>query len=155
MRAIIQRVSGAGVSVSGSPRRAIGPGLLALLGVCDKDGEAEALFLAEKTVRLRIFCDEAGLMNRSLLDANGAALVVSNFTLYADCRKGRRPSFTEAARPEQAIPLYERFVAALSEAGVSEVVTGNFGADMQVDLVNDGPVTIMLDTDEIMPKRGR
>jgi D-tyrosyl-tRNA(Tyr) deacylase len=145
MRAVLQRVSEASVEVDGRIVGRTGPGLLVLLGVGRGDGEAEALLLAEKTARLRIFADEAGKFNRSLLDCGGGALVISQFTLYADARKGRRPSFTDAAPPELAAPLVERYCAALGALGVP-VETGVFGAMMRVALVNEGPVTITLDT---------
>ena len=140
MRAVCQRVSRAEVRPGG----AIGAGLCVLLGVSRADGEEEAVRLAGKVARLRVFEDEAGKFARSLLDVGGAALVVSQFTLLADTAKGNRPSFTDAATPEQAEPLYERFSAELRELGVP-VETGVFGARMQVELVNDGPVTIVLE----------
>ena len=140
MRAVVQRVSNARVT----PGRAVGAGLCILLGVAEGDDEATADRLAGKVARLRIFEDEAGKFDRSLLDTGGAALVVSQFTLIADTAKGNRPSFTGAAPPERAQPLYERFAAALRQLGVP-VETGVFGARMQVELVNDGPVTIVLD----------
>jgi len=146
MRAVIQRVREATVSVDGVALGQIGRGLLVLLGVGDGDGPAEAALLAEKTARLRIFPDDQGRFNRALLDVEGSALVVSQFTLYADLRRGRRPSFSEAAPPEVAAPLVEAFVAALRQHGVT-VATGSFGAHMQVALVNDGPVTIILDSE--------
>lgn len=124
---------------------AVGPGLLVLLGVGQGDGVAEARLLAEKTAQLRIFADEAGRFDRSLIDIGGAALVVSQFTLYADTRKGRRPSFTDAAPPEVAAPLVEAYAAAMRELGVP-VAMGVFGASMRVALVNEGPVTISLDS---------
>ena len=145
MRAILQRVSEASVEVDGVVVGRSGPGLLVLLGVGHGDGEAQAHSLAEKSARLRIFADEAGKFNRSLLDSAGSALVVSQFTLYADTRRGRRPGFTDAAPPELAAPLVEAFCAALRALGVP-VETGSFGANMRVALVNDGPVTIILDT---------
>ncbi len=145
MRAILQRVSEASVEVDGRIVGRTGPGLLVLLGVGRGDGEAEAKLLAEKTAQLRIFADEAGKFNRSLLDTGGGALVISQFTLYADTRKGRRPSFTDAAPPELAAPLVEQYCAALRALGV-HVETGVFGALMRVALVNEGPVTISLDT---------
>jgi D-tyrosyl-tRNA(Tyr) deacylase len=145
MRAILQRVSEASVEVEGQIVGRTGPGLLVLLGVGRGDGEAEATLLAEKTAQLRIFADEGGKFNRSLLDSAGGALVISQFTLYADTRKGRRPSFTDAAPPELAAPLVERYCAALRALGV-QVETGVFGAAMRVALVNEGPVTITLDT---------
>jgi D-tyrosyl-tRNA(Tyr) deacylase len=145
MRAILQRVSEASVEVDGVIVGRSGPGLLVLLGVGHGDGEAQARSLAEKSARLRIFADEAGKFNHSLLDIAGSALVVSQFTLYADTRRGRRPGFTDAAPPELAAPLVEAFCAALRALGVP-VETGSFGANMRVALVNDGPVTIILDT---------
>ena len=155
MRAVLQRVKSASVSIEGKTAGAIGPGFLVLLGVAPQDTQEECDFLLDKILGLRVFEDEAGKMNRSLCDRGGALLVVSQFTLYADCRKGRRPSFTGAARPETAVPLYERFLAGARQAGVP-TECGEFGADMLVSLENDGPVTILLDTDEIMPgKRAR
>mgnify|MGYP001851760141 FL=1 len=155
MRAVLQRVKSASVSIKGKTAGAIGPGFLVLLGVAPEDTQEECDFLLDKILGLRVFEDEAGKMNRSLCDRGGALLVVSQFTLYADCRKGRRPSFTGAARPETAVPLYERFLAGARQAGVP-TECGEFGADMLVSLENDGPVTILLDTDEIMPgKRAR
>jgi len=145
MRAIIQRVSQASVEVEGRVVGAIGAGLLVLLGVGGDDGEAEARQLATKTAQLRIFADEAGRFDRSLIDSGGAALVVSQFTLYADTRKGRRPSFTDAAPPEIAAPLVDVYAAALRGLGVP-VESGVFGASMRVALVNEGPVTISLDS---------
>ncbi len=145
MRAILQRVSESSVEVDGVIVGRSGPGLLVLLGVGHGDGEAQARSLAEKSARLRIFADEAGKFNRSLLDSAGSALVVSQFTLYADTRRGRRPGFSDAAPPELAAPLVEAFCAALRALGVP-VETGSFGANMRVALVNDGPVTIILDT---------
>ncbi len=147
MRAVVQRVSEASVTVDGRVVGAIGRGFLVLLGVTHGDGEAEALWLARKIAGLRIFEDEAGKFNRSLADVGGAMLVVSQFTLYGDARKGRRPSFTDAARPEHAEPLCDRFVELLRAEGVP-VETGVFGAMMAVQLVNDGPVTLWLDTGE-------
>jgi D-tyrosyl-tRNA(Tyr) deacylase len=155
MRIILQRVSRAAVLIERQERREIGKGLLLLVGIRPEDNEKVSTFLAEKTANLRIFEDDNGAMNRSLLDVGGAALVVSNFTLYANARKGRRPSFTGAAAPAHAEPLYRHFVAALGQAGVAEIATGEFGAHMEVSLVNDGPVTILLDSEEIMPQQGR
>lgn len=151
MRALLQRVRHAGVTIDGESAGKIGAGLLVLLGVGQRDTEAECDYLLAKTLELRIFEDEAGKMNRSLLDAGGELLVVSQFTLYADCKRGRRPAFASAARPETAVPLYERFLRLARERGVT-VQSGRFGAEMQVDLVNDGPVTILLDSDELMPQ---
>jgi D-tyrosyl-tRNA(Tyr) deacylase len=146
MRAVVQRVTEARVVVAGEVVGSIDGGLLILLGVAPDDGPKQVLWLAEKCARLRIFEDDDGKMNRSLLDVGGAALVVSQFTLYGDCRRGRRPSFVGAARPELAEPLYESFVAALGNLGVGCVQTGRFAADMAVSLTNDGPVTLVVDT---------
>ncbi len=145
MRACIQRVRKAQVDVAGRILGRIGPGLVVLLGVAEGDGDGEARWLAEKIVTLRIFGDSEGKMNRSLLDVQGEMLVVSQFTLLGDCRKGRRPSFVAAARPERAHPLYEQFCQRVRGQGV-QVATGQFAADMQVTLVNDGPVTLLVDT---------
>jgi D-tyrosyl-tRNA(Tyr) deacylase len=145
MRAVCQRVSRAQVRVDGSVVGEIGRGLCILLGVAAADGEAQAASLAGKIARLRIFPDEDGRFDRSLLDVGGGALVVSQFTLIADTSKGNRPSFTGAAPPERAEPLYRRFCDSLGALGV-QVGTGEFGALMEVELVNDGPVTIVLDT---------
>lgn len=148
MRIVLQRVKQSAVSIDGACHGAIEKGFLALVGFCPTDTEVVLPKLIDKLVHLRVFEDENGKMNRSLLDIGGSVLSVSQFTLYADCRKGRRPSFTGAARPELAEPLYEAFNARLREAGV-HVETGVFGADMQVSLVNDGPVTILLDSSEL------
>ena len=153
MRALIQRVSHASVTVEGECVGKIEKGLLVLLGVGPQDTEKQADFLAEKCANLRTFVDENDKMNLSLLDIGGEMLVVSQFTLYADCRKGRRPSFVNAAAPAEADRLYEYFQQSVKNAGVAKVEHGKFGASMQVELLNNGPVTIMLDTDEIMPKK--
>ena len=144
MRALLQRVSKASVSVEGQTVAQIGRGLLVLLGIGHDDGEAQAAFLAEKTANLRIFEDSAGKTNLSVLDVGGEAIVVSQFTLYADARKGRRPSFTDAALPEVAAPLVERFVELLRSHGVPSQ-TGRFGEHMLVEIHNNGPVTIWLE----------
>jgi D-tyrosyl-tRNA(Tyr) deacylase len=146
MRAVIQRVSRASVTVGDEVVGAIGPGLLVLLGVAPGDSEQDGRWLAAKLAALRIFPDEQDKMNLSLLESGGEALVVSQFTLYGDARKGRRPSFVSAAPPELAEPLYERFCDALAAAGVRHVARGRFGASMEVALVNHGPVTLILDT---------
>lgn len=146
MRAVVQRVSRASVSVDDEVVGAIGPGLLVLLGVAPGDGEAEVAWLADKLAGLRIFPDDDGKMNRSLADMGGEALVVSQFTLYGDTRKGRRPSFVGAAPPEVAEPLYARFCDAMAAAGARHVARGRFGAHMEVALVNDGPVTLIVDS---------
>ena len=145
MRAVVQRVSEAAVTVGGQRVSAIGPGLLVLLGVGKEDAEADADYLADKVVHLRIFEDEAGHMNRSVLDTKGAVLVVSQFTLYGDARRGRRPGFSSAAPPDEASRLYRYFVERVAAAGV-EVEEGVFRAMMDVQLVNHGPVTLLLDS---------
>lgn len=146
MRAVVQRVQRAAVEIEGQTVAQIEQGLLVFLGVTDGDTAEDVAWLAGKIARLRIFADEAQAMNRSLTDVGGQALVVSQFTLYASTRRGNRPSFIAAARPETAIPLYEAFVKALRTETGREVPTGVFGADMQVSLVNDGPVTILIDS---------
>ena len=145
MRAVVQRVSESAVTVDGEVVGRIGCGLLVLLGVTHEDTEKDAVFLAEKIVNLRIFSDDAGKMNRSLLDTGGGMLVVSQFTLYGDCRKGRRPSFIQAADPDKGDALYQYFVEKVRERGVT-TATGRFGAMMAVSLVNDGPVTLILES---------
>jgi D-tyrosyl-tRNA(Tyr) deacylase len=145
MRAVVQRVSRARVTIDGQSVGEIGSGLLILLGVTHTDSAEAAAWLADKIIGLRIFNDADGKMNRSVADEGGGVLVVSQFTLYGDCRKGRRPSFIGAAGPEIAVPLYEAFVNAVRALGVP-VATGRFGAMMQVELVNDGPVTVILDS---------
>lgn len=152
MRAVITRVKSASVSIAGSVVGEIGHGLLILLGVGPDDTPELCEKLADKALGLRIFCDEAGKMNRSLADIGGQVLVVSQFTLYADCRKGKRPSFTGAALPELAVPLYEQFLQECRSRGF-ELQHGRFGADMLVASENDGPVTILLDTDELLQPR--
>lgn len=147
MKAVIQRVTSADVKVDGKTIGQIGQGFLILLGVHEDDTEAEADLLARKVANLRVFEDEDEKMNLSLLDTGFETLVISQFTLLADSKKGNRPSFIFAARPEKAIPLYERFMDQLKVNGISVVEHGEFGADMAVSLVNDGPVTIILDTD--------
>ena len=145
MRVLVQRVSRACVRIDGETQGEIGPGLVLLIGIRAGDDEEALRFCAAKCAHLRIFPDPTGKMNRSLLDAGGAVLAVSQFTLYGDCRRGRRPSFTEAASPEQARPLYERFVQLLEEMGI-EVAQGLFGAHMEVEIHNDGPVTLMVES---------
>jgi D-tyrosyl-tRNA(Tyr) deacylase len=147
MRTVIQRVTRAAVKIGDETVGEIGPGLLVLLGVSARDSEADAEYLADKTSGLRIFEDEHGKMNRSVAEAGGAALVVSQFTLYGDVRRGKRPSFDEAAPPDLASRLYEHFVARLRAAGL-RCETGRFREMMQVELVNDGPVTILLDSEK-------
>jgi D-tyrosyl-tRNA(Tyr) deacylase len=145
MRAVLQRVRRARVVVGEEVTGAIGPGLLVLLGVAANDTPLDARWLADKVVGLRVFNDADDKMNLSVADVGGAVLVVSQFTLYGDCRKGRRPSFVEAAPPEVAVPLYEAFVAAVRAHGLP-TATGRFGAMMQVELINDGPVTLIVDS---------
>lgn len=145
MRAVVQRVSEASVTVGGETVGQIGPGLMVLLGVAEGDTESEARWMADKLVGLRIFEDETGKMNLSLAETGGAMLVVSQFTLLGDTRKGKRPSFIGAAAPEIANELYERFVAIVGEAGV-ETATGRFRTEMRVSLVNEGPVTLIVES---------
>ena len=146
MRVVIQRVRSASVSIGGKVKSAIGPGLLVLLGIGHEDDASDIDYLVKKTAALRIFDDEAGVMNRSVQDVGGEVIVVSQFTLMASTRKGNRPSYIEAAGHEIAIPLYEQFCDSLSSALGRPVGTGTFGAYMQVALVNDGPVTICIDS---------
>jgi D-tyrosyl-tRNA(Tyr) deacylase len=145
MRAVVQRVSRAKVSVAGEVTGEIGAGLLVLLGVAEEDTSVDAAYLAEKLVGLRIFPDDEGKMNRSLPEMGGSMLVVSQFTLLGDCRKGKRPSFIKAARPESAVSLYNTFVAEVRGRGIT-VGTGRFQEHMDVELVNDGPVTLLVDS---------
>ena len=146
MRVVLQRVSRAEVRVDGRVTGAIGAGFVVLVGFAPTDGDETLAWMAEKIVGLRLFADSEDKMNRALADVGGGLLVVSQFTLYGDARKGRRPSFTDAAPPDVAVPLYERFVALLRErAGGLSVATGEFGAMMEVELVNDGPVTLLLE----------
>ena len=158
MRAVLQRALEARVDILNEETgalidsREIETGLMVLLGVMDGDTPAHVRQMAKKTCEMRIFEDDQGKLNRSLLDIDGEMLVVSNFTLCADARHGRRPSFTDSAKPDVANALYERFLAAAKDAGVTKVRHGAFGADMAVSLVNDGPVTILLDTGELMKK---
>lgn len=149
MRVILQRVTAGSVRVDGEVTGEIEGGLVALVGVTHSDSEAEAQKLANKTANLRVFSDKDGKMNLSLLDVAGGVLVVSQFTLYADARKGRRPSYIQAAQPALAEPLVRCYAECLEQAGVSRVAHGVFGALMQVDIHNDGPVTILLDSDQL------
>ena len=147
MRCVVQRVSEASVTVDGETTGRIGPGLLALIGVSTEDTDADLETMAEKVMHLRIFDDENGVMNRSVLDCGGAILAVSQFTLYGDARGGRRPSYFRAAKPEKAQEMYERLIAFWREKGIP-VETGRFRTEMKVALVNDGPVTILLDSEK-------
>ena len=153
MKVLVQRVSRAAVRVEGETVAEIERGLLVLIGVEVDDVEQDAVYQADKTAELRIFPDDEGRMNRGLVEVGGEAIVVSQFTLASSTRRGRRPSFTAAAGPEKAVPLYERFVGRLRERGIA-VGTGVFQAHMEVELVNDGPVTLLLDP-RTMPRRGR
>lgn len=146
MRAVIQRVTEATVKVDGKTTGAIGQGLLILLGIETDDTEEDVLWLSKKIVQMRIFGDDAGVMNLSVKDIDGALLLISQFTLHAATRKGNRPSYLKAARPEQAIPLYEKMIVQLGTDTGKKTETGIFGADMKVSLVNDGPVTIIIDS---------
>lgn len=146
MIAVIQRVTEASVSIEGTVKSKIGTGLLVLLGIEEADGREDIEWLSRKITNLRIFGDDEGVMNRSLTDVEGELLVVSQFTLHASTKKGNRPSYIKAAKPDVAIPLYEQMVKQLEKDGGKEVKTGEFGADMKVQLLNDGPVTIIIDT---------
>lgn len=148
MRALLQRVKSGRVTIAGEVTGEIGPGLVILLGIGSNDTMAEVGLLAGKVINLRIFSDSEGRFNLAAGDVGAEMLVVSQFTLYADCRRGRRPGFTDAARPETAVPLYEAFVSHLRQFGF-RVATGTFGADMLVNIANDGPVTIWLDSDQL------
>ena len=146
MRTVIQRVQSASVTIDGEIKSAIGKGLLIFLGIEDKDSEADIEWLVKKIVNLRIFDDESGVMNRSIIEVNGEALVVSQFTLHASTKKGNRPSYIKASKPEKAIPLYNEFCDEISLALGKTIGTGQFGADMKVGILNDGPVTILIDS---------
>jgi D-tyrosyl-tRNA(Tyr) deacylase len=148
MRAVLQRVRKASCEVDGNITGAIEHGLLILLGIEERDTSAEIQWLAQKIVQMRIFSDDQGLMNRSLMDVGGNILLISQFTLFAQTKKGNRPSFIRAAKPTQAIPLYEEMIQKLEELLGRPVATGVFGADMQISLINDGPVTIIMDTQD-------
>lgn len=151
MRLVIQRVKHASVTIDGAVTAEIEEGLAVLIGITQSDTAAQADYLARKCTELRVFEDDQGKMNRSLIDIGAEMLIVSQFTLYADCRKGCRPSFTSAAPPIQAIPLYERFIESIKSRGIP-VQTGSFGADMKLVLLNDGPVTIIMDTEQMCRK---
>jgi D-tyrosyl-tRNA(Tyr) deacylase len=146
MRTVIQRVSSASVTIEGEEKSSISWGLLILLGIEQEDSEEDIQWLCKKIAALRIFSDEAGLMNLSVQDIKGSMIVVSQFTLFASTKKGNRPSFIRSAKPDYAIPLYEQFVATLRNESGLTVLTGEFGADMKVALLNDGPVTILIDS---------
>jgi D-tyrosyl-tRNA(Tyr) deacylase len=146
MKAVIQRVKHSSVTIEGEKVASIEEGLLILLGVVNEDASEDILWLSKKVTNLRIFGDENGVMNKSLLDVDGDAIVVSQFTLHASTKKGNRPSYIKAAKPDVAIPLYEQFVKQLEQDIGKVVQTGEFGADMKVELLNDGPVTIIIDT---------
>lgn len=146
MRTVIQRVSMASVTISNQERAAIGPGLVVLLGIEESDDNSDIEWLCNKIIQLRIFADSNGVMNLSVMETGGSIMVISQFTLHARTRKGNRPSYIRAAHPDKAIPMYNRFVSVLSALLGREVATGEFGAMMQVELVNDGPVTIIIDT---------
>lgn len=148
MRAVVQRVKDAWITINGGEKQYMEQGLVVLFGVNDTDDAKDTAVLARKISELRIFHDADGKMNISALDNNYSCMVVSQFTLFADTKKGRRPSFIKAARPEKAIPIYEKFLSEIQTAGFKKVIHGEFGADMQINLTNDGPVTIILDTDE-------
>ena len=157
MKAVLQRAAQAQVDIienEGCISRSIEHGLVVLAGIMQGDTPAHIRLMAKKTCEMRIFEDDQGKMNRSLLDIDGEMLIVSNFTLGADCKKGTRPSFSNAAPPAEAIPLYELFISECRRLGVRKVETGEFGADMKVSLVNDGPVTIILDSDKLTQPKG-
>ena len=147
MRAVVQRVTKAAVAINAKTSASIDQGLLVFLGICGSDSRKDLSWMADKIIHLRIFADEGGKMNKSLADIKGEMLIVSQFTLYGDCRKGRRPGFSAAAPPEIAEPLYTEFIAEIRAQGI-RVATGTFAADMAVDLINDGPVTLLLDSEK-------
>ncbi len=151
MRAVLIRVSRASITIDGQPGGSMEKGFVVLVGVKPEDTQQEAQYLAKKCAEMRIFEDENGKMNKSLADVGGSMMVVSNFTLYADCSHGRRPDFFGAAKPDTAIPVYEAFLKEIRERGIP-LVTGEFGADMAIDHVNDGPVTLILDTDQMLKR---
>ncbi len=146
MRVVIQRVKHAGVSIGGKLKSSIGKGMMILVGICDEDNDSDIEWLTRKIVNLRIFDDENGVMNKSVSDVGGDILLVSQFTLMAMTAKGNRPSYIKAARPEISVPLYEKMIASLITALGKEIGTGTFGAEMEVELINDGPVTILIDS---------
>ncbi len=146
MRVVIQRVRKANVHIDGKKISEIEKGLLVLVGICEEDTQEDIEWLTKKIVNLRVFDDDNGVMNKSMLEANADIMIVSQFTLYASCKKGNRPSYTKAAKPDIAIPLYENFCATTQALTGKKVATGVFGADMKIELINDGPVTICIDT---------
>ena len=148
MKVVLQCCASGSVTIDGQVKGKIGRGYVALVGITTEDTETQARILAEKCVALRVFADEAGKLNLSLKDINGEMLIISNFTLCADARHGRRPSYINAAKPETALPLYHYFIDCIREQGVSKVETGVFGADMQVNICNDGPITLVLDSND-------
>ncbi len=148
MKVVIQRVLEASVSIDGTVKGAISNGMLVLAGIDESDSEKELEYIVKKTLNLRIFDDENGVMNKSIIDSEGSILLISQFTLLAQTRKGNRPSYIRAARPEKAIPLYTKMISMIEEGLGKKIETGEFGADMKVSLINDGPVTIIIDTNE-------
>jgi D-tyrosyl-tRNA(Tyr) deacylase len=146
MKVVIQRVLEASVRIEGQVKSAIGPGLLVLVGITDADTDDDIQWLSKKIVQLRIFSDENGVMNKSIVETDGSLLLISQFTLHAATKKGNRPSYIKASKPETAIPIYEKFIVQLEQDLQKSISTGTFGADMQVSLLNDGPVTIIIDT---------
>ncbi len=146
MKVVIQKVSESEVTIDGEVRGKIGNGLMVLLGIEDTDGQEDITWLVKKIINLRIFLDENDVMNKSLIDVDGDILLISQFTLHASTKKGNRPSYIQAAKPEVAIPIYEQFISHLEEQLGKKIQTGEFGADMKVSLINDGPVTIIIDT---------
>lgn len=146
MRVVIQRVTHASVTIEGKVKSAIGKGFMILVGIGDDDGQEDIEYLTKKIVNLRVFDDEEGVMNRSILDINGEILLISQFTLMASTKKGNRPSYIRAARPEISVPLYEALIKSVEAALGKQIGTGEFGADMKVELLNDGPVTIIIDS---------
>ena len=149
MRVVLQRSLQASVSIDGKVVGAIDSGLVLLVAIADSDGAKELQWMTEKIANLRVFEDENGKMNRSVLDVNQEILVISQFTLYGNCKKGRRPSFVGAGHPDMAAPMIDRFVEAMKKLGIQKVASGRFGADMKVSLINDGPVTLILDTPDL------
>lgn len=152
MRLVIQRVSKSDITINGEQGGNIEKGFVVLVGVCDEDSEKEAEYLADKLIGLRVFSDSEDKMNLALEDVGGELMIVSNFTLYANCKKGNRPSFVKAEKPPRATEIYDHFVDRVKSKFTNKIVTGEFGADMQINLINDGPITIIMDTAEMMPQ---